>query len=197
MTKQPDEREQAREQLKAISPELLAKFLPLCEFIEPIGQETIDPLSHTPEQVYRHYELNGTPAERSAAHYGFTVGYAKGIRETGDSSKQIGDKRLSPDLSTLTDSAPYFTMSEIGKEFGTTAQKVLQLLVDSEILHTSSLDDAIHYRPKEYYFSLGWFYRLEKFLVKESRAYFQTVVSPKGLEPVLALIKEKLAEKQG
>lgn len=56
----------------------------------------------------------------------------------------------------------------------------------------NDLDDAVHYRPTEEFFSKGWFARIEKYLVSEERPYFQTVVTKKGREPVFQLLREAL-----
>lgn len=151
--------------------------------------------------TYDEYLKYGTPGEREAAQIGFTEGYAQGVLRgatmgappmpvpSGDA--KVDNKDQEPGTVPL-----YYTASDIGRDLGVGSRWVLQTLVDEGLLLSFAGDEAIHYRPTEAHFCKGWFLRIEKFLISENRAYFQTVVTRLGRQPILELLRTAREKQQ-
>lgn len=89
----------------------------------------------------------------------------------------------------------FFTASEIGKEFGTSANRILAILVACGLLEEGT-DENTRYRPTIEAFSRGLFWRVEKFPLRERKLYFQTVVPSRSIDEVLAIVRKALADER-
>lgn len=101
-------------------------------------------------------------------------------------------KAVSP-TATPNQSPTYFTGQDVATFFGTNATKVFSTLVSKGLLQEAD-DDYSHYRPTDEGFKKGYFWRIEKYTIRDKKFYYQTVITPYGKDEVMEVVREALKE---
>lgn len=87
----------------------------------------------------------------------------------------------------------YFTIGDIAKTLNVSQQRVFSLLVAGGMLQDSG-DENSRYRPAQAAFERGLFWRVEKFTIRDKRAYFQTVVPTRARDEILRIVHQLIEQ---
>lgn len=85
----------------------------------------------------------------------------------------------------------FFSVGELSTRAGILQKNGFAILVSEGYLNYSPSDSFTHYRPTDKAFETGYFWRIEKHSKKNGGTYYQTVVTPKGKDPILKLLRVK------
>lgn len=85
----------------------------------------------------------------------------------------------------------FFSIKDLCDEVRILQKDGFRILVAEKLLQHSPSDSFNHYRPTNEAFETNYFWRIEKYSKKLGATYYQTVVTPRGKEPILKILRMK------